>query len=156
MKIRNANTDDAVAISSLVINTAAVHIRDDFTEEGWELLLRLYSEECQRKLISSSEYRYYLAEDNNDIQAVLTMREESHIFQFFVKTEQQQKGIGKILWFHHLNRLNEDLSRQKAIDKITVKASTFGIPFYLKLGFRVSGQRQLENGIYFTPFFFLL
>jgi len=156
LKIRTAHEEDAKAISALVIDAAEAHIRDEFTEEGWELLLRLYSEDCQKKLIKSNEYRYFLAEEKEALVGVLSIKNRNHIFQFFVSTKQHKTGVGTQLWHHYLNATEGGVFDEQPIGKISVKASNYGTPFYLKLGFHISGQRQLKNGVYYTPLIFLL
>ncbi len=87
---------------------------------------------------------------------MLAIKELSHVFQFFISTQWQKRGIGKRLWKHYL-QVNEsgDLSKE-ASKFITVNSSDFGKSFYLKLGFNITESRQLKNGVYYTPMEFSL
>ncbi len=151
MIIRKAKETDTVAISSLILKTAKAHIRADFTDDGWELFQRLFSEDCQRELLRSKQYYFFVAELNKQLIGMLALKNASHVFQFFISTAWQKKGVGKTLWKHYLQAIKTGKMSKNDFDKITVNASDFGRDFYLKLGFEIAGKRQMKKGVYFNP-----
>ena len=50
MDIQIADEDDAAAISSLIIETAETQLRNEFSDDGWEMFLQLVSENMQKTL----------------------------------------------------------------------------------------------------------
>jgi len=160
LKIRTAVEEDAIAIATLILTTAASQLQDEFTAAGWLLFKNLLAEETQRELIGSKRYRYWvaLADSNYKYQdrivGVLSVKENSHLFHLFVSPDWQGRGVGKKLWDYFLNTLEFDIGSsilQKSIYEITVNASTFAIPFYLKLGFIISQPTQIKKGVTHTP-----
>jgi GNAT superfamily N-acetyltransferase len=125
------------------------------------LFQQLLSKKTQQDLIKNNKFRYLVAvveeEDTGDkmINGVLTIKDKNHLFHFFVKPQNQGKGIGKALWETYMQLLKVESSKlhpfQKPIEKVTVNSSDFAIPFYLKLGFVMESGRQKKNGICYTP-----
>ena len=88
--------------------------------------------------------RYYGAFDEDELVAVLGVREEScHICFFFVDGRYQRRGIGTALFA----RLREDFPGRT----ITLNSSPYGLPFYRRLGFVSTDSEQTVNGIRFKP-----
>lgn len=146
--IRLATPDDAEAISNLVVTVAEAQLRGEFTDEGWELFLRLISRQTQQGLIADYQFQYLVAcEPNNpeNIYGLLSSKHATHVFHFFILPEFQKQGIGRALWRHYLFHL------PPAVGKIiTVKSSDFACEFYNKLGFEQKQPRCVENGLAYT------
>ncbi|MCP4412827.1 MAG: GNAT family N-acetyltransferase [Gammaproteobacteria bacterium] len=156
MKIKKAKETDTAAISSLILNTAKAHIRDEFTDDGWELFQRLFSEDCQRELLRNKQYYFLIAEHHKQIIGMLALKDSSHIFQFFISTGWQKQGVGLMLWKYYLQTLKASKLSKNHFNTITVNASDFGRGFYLKLGFEIAGKRQMKKGVYFNPLHYSL
>ncbi len=156
MKIKKANETDTAAISSLILNTAKAHIRDEFTDVGWALFQRLFSEDCQRELLRNKQYYFLIAVHHKQIIGMLAIKDICHIFQFFISTGWQKKGVGSTLWKHYLQTMKTGELSKKHFNTITVNASDFGRGFYLKLGFEIAGKRQMKKGVYFNPLHYSL
>jgi len=151
MKTRKAKETDTAAISSLVLKTAKAHIQDEFTEDGWELFQRLFGEDCQRQLLRNKHYYFLVAEHHGQIIGMLALKDVSHVFQFFISTAWQKKGVGATLWKHYLQTIKTGELSKKHFNTITVNASDFGRGFYLKLGFEITGKRQMKKGVCINP-----
>ena len=113
MKIRTADPDDIEVISELILSTASTQLRHEFTDAGWVLFQQLLSKKTQQDLIKNNKFRYLVAvveeEDTGDkmINGVLTIKDKNHLFHFFVKPQNQGKGIGKALWETYMQLLSE-------------------------------------------------
>ena len=158
MYIRVANNGDAEAISSLIINTASTQLRNEFTDDGWDLFLRLLEKQTQKSLIENKKYKYLIAldENNMNILGVLAVKEVTHLFHFFVDPNSQGLGIGKSLWKMYLNKIHQLNEKRQNIKTITVNSSDYGIPFYQKIGFMMNSSRQKKNGVCYTPMTFTI
>ena len=158
LKLRYARPDDAQAVSELIVTVANAQLREEFTEEGWELFLRLISKQTQRGIINDQDFVYWLATipaDDNDqdekIIGLLCSKCRFHVFHFFILPEHQRQGVGLRLWRNYLMHIPV----QHGL-KITVNASDFALDFYKQLGFQSSGPRAIKNGLVHTPMHFYL
>ena len=146
--IRLATPEDAEAISNLIITVAQAQLRDEFTDEGWDLFLRLISRQTQQGLIEDHQFQYFVAADNDDpskILGLLSSKHTTHVFHFFILPEYQKQGVGTTLWKHFLFHLPPAVGKV-----ITVKSSDFACDFYYKLGFKQKQPRCIENGLAYT------
>ena len=156
VSLRYATPNDAPAISNLIVTVARAQLRGEFTQEGWEMFLRLISKQTQRGIIDDMDFVYWLAtvSDNSGTEKIvglLCSKQRFHVFHFFILPDYQCQGIGTRLWRNYLMHI----PNQHGL-KITVNASDFALDFYKQLGFRVSGQRQIKNGLVHTPMQFYL
>jgi GNAT superfamily N-acetyltransferase len=91
----------------------------------------------------------YGAFDGNKIVALMGMRSsKTHINLVFTKKAYHRQGIARAI-FHYL--LQEVLTENPTLEALTLNASPYGLPFYLKLGFTPVSEEQVINGIRFTP-----
>lgn len=150
IKIRSATAADSEQISKLIINVAKAQLRNEFSQEGWELFLRLISRQTQQGLIADDQFNYWVAyetdDQNNDfIVGLLSSKNTTHIFHFFILPEYQRQGVGRALWRNFLFQLPTTTPHI-----ITVKSSDFACHFYHKLGFVDKQPRCIENGLVYT------
>jgi ribosomal protein S18 acetylase RimI-like enzyme len=168
MKIKQATEDDAKAISSLILQTATVQLRDEFSDDGWDLFLKLLNEDTQKSLIKNKKFNYLIVINENtvkqpegikpvnEIVGVLATKDVNHLFHFFIKPSWQGKGLAKLLWNQAVieihNALNKKLIKaQNNDDSVSVNSSDFGLKFYQHIGFVMEAGRQKKNGICYTP-----
>jgi GNAT superfamily N-acetyltransferase len=91
----------------------------------------------------------YGAFDGDKIVALMGMRSsKTHINLVFTKKAYHRQGIARAI-FHYL--LQEVLTENPTLEALTLNASPYGLPFYLKLGFTPVSEEQVINGIRFTP-----
>ena len=162
--IEIAVEDDAKAISSLIQSTARQQLRQEFSDDGWELFIKLLNEKTQKALINNKKYRYWIAvaesSDKRTIKGLLVIKGGNHLFHFFVQPEYQGMGVGSKLWSNFLQDIQQNLKKKSLFsnppDKITVNSSDFGLPFYQHLGFEMVSGRQTKNGICYTPLIYNL
>ncbi|MFT5519913.1 MAG: GNAT superfamily N-acetyltransferase [Enterobacterales bacterium] len=160
MKIKQATEDDAKAISSLILETASAQLRNEFSDDGWDLFLKLLNENTQKSLIKSKKFNYLVAVNENvavnEIVGVLATKDVNHLFHFFIKPSWQGKGLAKLLWNQAVIEIHDALNT-KAIkaqnndDSVSVNSSDFALKFYQHLGFVMEAGRQKKNGICYTP-----
>lgn len=157
LHLRKAKPEDAQAVSDLIVTVARAQLREEFTEEGWELFLRLISKQTQRGIINDQDFSYWLAsypadENHNEkIVGLLCSKNRYHVFHLFILPEHQRQGVGRRLWRNYLMHIPNNYGI-----KITVNASDFAVAFYERLGFKINGQREMKNGLIQTPMKFYL
>lgn len=80
--------------------------------------------------------RFHLAcLDDGRVVGVAAIRDDSHLFQFFVSTRMQRRGIARKLW----QRSMRDAIRRAATRRFTLNSSLMAIPVYQRLGFERVG-----------------
>ena len=174
MKIKQATEDDAKAISSLILETATAQLRNEFSDDGWDLFLKLLNENTQKSLIKSKKFSYLVAVTESaavnetvaskveglkpfgEIVGVLATKDVNHLFHFFIKPSWQGKGLAKLLWNQAVIEIHDALNKktikaQNNDDSVTVNSSDFGLQFYQHIGFVMEAGRQKKNGICYTP-----
>ena len=149
-QIRTATAEDSAEISELIVNVAKGQLRNEFTDEGWELFLRLISRQTQQGLIADHQFNYWVAcvdetQGKQKIIGILSSKNLNHIFHLFILPEHQRQGVGQALWNNYLFHLPSHSS-----PVITVKSSEYAYKFYIQLGFIQQQPRCIENGLAYT------
>ncbi|MBR6114048.1 MAG: GNAT family N-acetyltransferase [Oscillospiraceae bacterium] len=101
-----------------------------------------------RKTLTNEAYlaglRYYGAFDGEKLAGLLAIRAaQRHICFLFVDGPYHRQGIA--------TRLFALVRRDFAGQTITLNSSPYGLPFYLRIGFKPTDTEQTVNGIRFTP-----
>ena len=92
--------------------------------------------------------RFHLALSGDRLVGVAAMRDDSHLFQFFVSTRYQRRGIARRLWL----QIMRDAVRRADTRRFTLNASAVAIPVYLRLGFVQNGPvHTTADGLITTP-----
>lgn len=84
----------------------------------------------------------YIALDNEQVVGVVAFRKPNHISLLFVSSKYHHQGIGKKL-------INTVL--KLSIEDIEVNSSTYALEFYNNIGFKAIDQKQVKDGITYTP-----
>ena len=101
-----------------------------------------------RQTLQNEKYlaglRYYGAFDGENMVGMAAIRAaKRHVCFLFVDGKYHRLGLGTKL----VNALKADF----AGNTVTLNASPYGLPFYLKVGFIPTDSEQTVNGIRFTP-----
>lgn len=116
-----------------------------FSEEG----RRVFPEILARDIVagfSDPEVEMFGVKSDRSLIGYVAIARKSHISQLFVVSDEQQKGIGRML----LNFV-EQQAKEMSIPKLTVRASLNAVPFYEKCGFETTAEPQETKGIRFQP-----
>lgn len=141
-KVKNLQAEQLAEALSLVWEVFCRFEAPEYSEEGiTEFKNFLNNEEEIGKL------DFYGAFDKaSDIVGVLAMRNPAHISLFFVKAEYHRQGIGRQLF----EKILCDYQPQ-GIGVFTVNSSHYAVEVYRKLGFKLTGNECITNGIRYTP-----
>ncbi len=83
--------------------------------------------------------RFHLAFVDDVLAGVAAIRDDSHVFQLFVGTRYQGRGIARKLW----HRLMRDSIRRAGTRFFTLNAAIAAVPVYLRLGFEPNAAAKL-------------
>jgi GNAT superfamily N-acetyltransferase len=142
MKIRYrlGGPQDALAIGVLVRRvTRRWILPGQPASAAGPLLYGMSAKMIRQKMLDGQ--RFHLAWDGDHLVGVAAMRDDTHLFQFFVSTRLHGHGIARQLW----QRTMRDAIRRAGTRHFTLKASAMAVPVYLHFGFRPSGPLLVSD-----------
>jgi GNAT superfamily N-acetyltransferase len=131
---RLARPEDARAIGTLARRVTRRWILPEQAPGAGVKILAGMSAKAIRTMIAEGR-RFHLALLDERIVGVAAMRDDSHLFQFFVSTRHQGRGIARRLW----QRIMHDAVRRAGTRRFTLNSSLIAVPVYLRLGFVTNG-----------------
>jgi GNAT superfamily N-acetyltransferase len=134
VRYRLARPEDARAIGELARRVTRRWILPEQTPRAAVTILAGMSAKVIRAKILAGR-RFHLALLDDRLVGVAAMRDDSHLFQFFVSTRHQRRGIARRLW----QRVMRDAVRRAGTCRFTLNASLVAVPVYLRLGFVLNG-----------------
>lgn len=146
IRFRAAATEDADAISDLIMASQRQFCFHEYTLEGQELMAKL----CGRKALKHYLERgdvYFVAESDGGIIGVAGIRDNKHLAHNFVDSNWHRRGISRRLW----KLASEECLRRGNPGSFDLRASTYAIPVYERWGFVRSAPTDQEYGITSTP-----
>jgi len=146
LAIRRAAPSDAARISRFVVALSEEFIVGEFTPQGRAHFLNDHSAANVEQRLAG-DFRFYLAEDADQIAALAAIRSNTHLYYLFVGKLYQRTGLSRRLW----SQVLEDSLALGNPGKFTVNASNYAVPAYEKLGFRRTESRAQKNGVLYNP-----
>ncbi len=146
-QIRFAYKDEWSDIIQMVWKTFLIFEAPDYPEEGIKNFNEFITDHTLFRMFEKGYYRVMVALDGKKITGVISVRDSSHISLLFVEKAYHHKGIGKAL----VEEMQDYLSSEEGITKMTVNASPYAVGFYHSIGFTDTGLEQTSGGIRFTP-----
>lgn len=146
MEIRIARADDAAAVSALLKSVAPA-----FTLHpqglGAETFLQGLEPEPVRGFLTAENVACHVALVGARIAGMLAIRDHRHLFRFAVDPAFQGRGLGRVLW----RQAHAAALAAGNRERFTVDSTRSAVPFYERLGFRVTGPRVETRGLAFVP-----
>ncbi|MDW2982374.1 MAG: GNAT family N-acetyltransferase [Rhodanobacter sp.] len=141
IRYRLASPPDALAIGVLARRvTRRWILPEQPASAARPLLLGMRTRVIRGKILAGQ--RFHLAwQDDGRLVGVAAMREDSHLFQFFVATRMHGHGIARRLW----QRTMRDAVRRAGTRHFTLNASAMAVPVYLHFGFVPSGPLTISS-----------
>jgi GNAT superfamily N-acetyltransferase len=141
IRYRLARPQDALAIGMLARRVTRRWILPEQPRSAAEALLYGMTARVIRQKIRDGQ-RFHLAWlDGDRLVGVAAMRDDTHLFQFFVSTRMHGHGIARRLW----QRTMRDAVRRAGTRHFTWKASAMATPVYLHFGFVPSGPLLVSD-----------
>lgn len=145
--LRLANAHDAKEISRLAHSVSrffTIHPEG----EGADLFFASITPEAIRSYLESPRYVYWvLCDESERIIGAIALRDLSHVYHFFVRSDAQGKGFGRQLWQCLFNFVDE----HNETDFLTVNASLVAEAMYTHFGFRPTEPVQEMHGLRYLP-----
>lgn len=141
VRYRLAAPRDAVAIGILARRVVRRWIlAEQPASAAPSLLSGLTARVIRAKILAGQ--RFQLAwQDDGRLVGVAAIRGDSHLFQFFVTTRAQGRGIAHRLW----QRAMRDAVRRAGTHHFTLNATRLAVPVYLHFGFVPSGPVTVSS-----------
>lgn len=146
-QIRKAKEKEWDEAMELAFQTFLKYEAREYGEEGIKSFSTFITDTMLKNFFLLGEYKMFIAETDNKIIGLISLRSGNHISLLFVDEKYHRMGIGKALVSYVLNYL----SMSTHFNKITVNASPYGIPFYHEIGFKDMGPLTKKDGIIYTP-----
>ena len=142
MKTRPALPTDAIAMSDLIKRWSHTFL-DPSLSANIEAFYQKISPRSLAQMVQNKEFVVLVAEDNGAFQGFITLKNGTHISQFFIEERVQRRGVGRRLWL----AANETTTART----FTVNANVSAVQFYEKLGFNASAGRTTQGALVFVP-----
>lgn len=143
---RDANVNDAPAISRFVSAIATEYIGPSLSTAGLEMLLARMDVASTRTRIVDG-WTHILYTKNEQINGIIVVRPPTHLYHLFVETALQRSGIGRSLF----QMANERTRADAGCGLATVNSSINAIEAYTRLGFVSDGPIVEVEGVRFQP-----
>lgn len=150
--VRRATADDWDGAMELAFRVFLKYEAEEYGPEGIKNFAQFITDEDLKKMFLLGEYLLFVAETDNKLVGLISLRGGNHISLLFVDENYHRKGIGTQLVKH----LQEYMLQNTKQQKLTVFASPYGVPFYHKAGFTDIGKETHKDGIIYTPMEFYL
>ena len=146
MQLRTGTPSDAEAIASLIA-TFQPRLTDNPDGSGAEQYLASVTKKAEEGYLASERFEYVLACQDETLLGFIAMRDRTHVFHLFVRSDHQNKGLARELW-HEARRRTEVNQPDPAY---TVNSSLIAVRVYEAFGFRAAGPVARVHGISFLP-----
>ncbi|MFA6229521.1 MAG: GNAT family N-acetyltransferase [Rhodanobacter sp.] len=147
VRCRLARPQDALAIGVLARRVTRQWILPEQPRRAAALLLAGMGARVVRSKILAGQ-RFHLAWLDGRLVGVAAMRDDSHLFQLFVSTRLQRRGIAGRLWQCTMR----DAVRRAGTRHFTLNASAMAVPVYRRFGFVSSGPLTISpSGLITQP-----
>lgn len=139
LTLTNKNINEVI---QLIKQTFLEFVAPDYDESGINSFFKFAeAEDVLKQLV------FYAALHNDKITGILVVDNKvNHICLFFVDKDLQNTGIGTALFKKFLN--------ESMPEAVTVNSSPCAVKVYEKLGFTVTGSRQVSDGIVYIPMWY--
>lgn len=117
-----------------------------FSKRGVESFLAFLWGQRVREMFADGSFTVWCCYSGETLAGMLALRNGEHISLAFVRSDFHRQGIGRMLY-----AAAKAEAEAHGIERITVNASDYGIPFYKAMGFRETDMRLLTDGIQYTP-----
>ena len=143
---RLADKEDIRAALQLAEDVFMQFEAPDFPQRGIDSFKNFIWSRRVGEMIEDGSFVIWGCYCEGQLVGMLAMRDCQHISLAFVMADFHRQGIGRMLYAQAKRYATLHLKR-----KITVNASTYGLPFYRALGFRETDMENVIEGVRSTP-----
>lgn len=151
-EIRFAGREEWEEAMGLAWKTFLEFEADIYTPEGIRSFEDFITDSGLKRMFDMGAYQMISAFDQGKMIGMITLRNEMHISLLFVDRNYHKHGVGRAL----IGRMADYAKRELGQEKLTVNASPYGVGFYHKIGFKDLGPERQQDGIIYTPMYYIL
>jgi len=147
VRIRPMTNADADDVQRLILTAFDEFVAPGYSRQASRTFRRQTRRQLRSPELEEGETRL-VAVAGLELIGVIGMRDISHIHWLWVRKDWHHKGVARRLIGEGIAVVTEQEPRAR---RITLNSSPYAIPFYLRLGFKVSGSEFDQKGIICTP-----
>ena len=147
MEIRMLGLQELSLALDLVREVFEQDVAPSYREEGIEKFREYICYEEMSRRFQMRELYFFGAFEGEKLLGVIAVRRTGHICLFFVRTERQGKGIGKMLY----QKVCELCTQGLAVNRVTMNATPNAVNSCMHLGMYAVDREQEAGGMRFTP-----
>lgn len=151
-EIRFAGREEWEEAMGLAWKTFLEFEADVYTPEGIRSFEDFITDSGLKRMFDMGAYQMISAFDQRKMIGMITLRNEMHISLLFVDKNYHRHGIGRAL----VGGMADYAKRELGQERLTVNASPYGVGFYHKIGFKDLGPEKQQDGIIYTPMYYIL
>ncbi len=145
--IRKVDYEELDKAFSLIWNTFLQFVAPYYTKEGINTFSTNFIENKDFKdSFKNGKQIMYGAYSKGKLVGVVSISACNNISCFFVDKEYHRNGIATMLF----NQIFSEL-KEKQVEKISLNASPYAVPFYHAIGFKDLDEEQDFHGILYIP-----
>lgn len=147
IQIRSMQPGDELEMRSLFYHTVHQVNSRDYTPEQIQVWASSANDQARWQALPHSS-QVLVADQGGKVVGFTNLEADGHIDMFFVHHAHQGQGVGK-----GLMQALESLTHSQQIERLYSEVSITAKPFFLKHGFWVVTEEQVERqGVWFTRF----
>ncbi|MFV0363213.1 MAG: GNAT family N-acetyltransferase [Suipraeoptans sp.] len=147
MDVRLLRREEILEALRLTWEVFAQDIAPTYTPQGVEEFQKFIKADNIMSLFDRQGLVFFGAYYDGQLKGTIAVKSIGHISLFYVKKDEQRKGIGRMLFGAAASYCNFVLK----VPKLTVNSAPEAVVIYQKLGMIQSAQQQQINGIDFVP-----
>lgn len=147
MEIRMLGLQELSLALDLVWEVFEQDVAPSYREEGIEKFREYICYEDMSRRFQTRELYFFGAFEGEKLLGVIAVSRTGHICLFFVRKDQQGKGIGKMLY----QKVCELCTQGLAVNRVTMNATPNAVNSCMHLGMRAVDKEQEASGMRFTP-----
>ncbi len=148
MQYINLKSNDLKEASSLIWDVFSEYVAPGYSSEGIETFRKFIQTEELAKSLDSGRFFILGCFDKEKLVGLVAVMDLYHISLLFVDKLYHRRGIARELLVNAVHRCVEGNPK---LAELTVNSSPYAVEIYKKLGFEVTGEQTIKNGITFTP-----
>ena len=142
MVIRKMQEKDLEAVSAICMDSFLRSVAGTLSDEGITTFSNIAVRDAFLDRMKGDNLML-VAEDNENIEGVIELKEGRHVAMLFIRPEHQKSGIGRELLLSAL--------KYAKVETVTVNASLPSVTAYKKYGFECSGEIDESAGLVYQP-----